>query len=209
LSAAQEAAYRSNVTAFGQLVGSTSAGNVTATVNIVTIADHPLSSFSSGCGGPYVTPGDVQADVDRYAPGGSYDSIIVGWSPEPTAGHTNPPMAYRGCSVVGQYAGSHGATWTTVLSPYNADLWWWNGEYPGEVFLHEWLIPVTWWFGDHGFPTTPSVEGDVSLYGVTTDAQGSWRDTWYAPLMRGTLSTAGGKSPGITTMMWRTVKPAP
>jgi len=205
VSDAEIAAYTSAVNQLPALMSYVSSGAMNATVTVVQ-SSRTITSLSSGCGGPYVTPDKVQADIDQYAPAGTYDSIIVGWSINNVGtATTNPPMNYWGCSPMGQYSNTHGATYSTVLFP--AASWWWNTTYPAEVFLHEWLIPVTVWFQDHGFPDVPNVEGGSNQYGISSDSNGSWVNTWYKPLMSGTLPTAGGLSPGITPARWLSTKP--
>ena len=40
---------------------------------------HPLTTVTAYAGGYWVSPDNVHADIDAYAPDGTYDSVLVLW----------------------------------------------------------------------------------------------------------------------------------
>jgi hypothetical protein len=192
---AEDQAYRATVATLPGLIDTWSAHETTMSLTIVEVP-HAINSLSSGCGGPYVAPWNIQSDVDSLAPAGAYDSIIAGWS---LNGAGNPPMNYWGCSLWNSlYSQAHGATWSNVLAP--AASWWFaNAEYPAEAFVHEWLLGVGAYFITHGHSIANVEQG--SAFGFSADARGSWK-TWYSAWLQGTIPTGTGGLTGVGPTLW-------
>ena len=184
LSAAEESTMRSAVTDFDQSVERWSAGRVAIDLDVI-VASEPLRSLSPIWESFWVGPDDVEADLDRYAPTGKYDSVFVVWQPSSKTGASVPSQAWGLTLPDGDY--SNGMGYTSIIVPPGD--WWW-GAYRGEVFLHEWLHQVIYWHQQTGI-VAPDLHQPES-FGYKPDAlTGSWR-AWYAGVMRGALPASAG-----------------
>ena len=93
-----------------------------------------------------VKPEDVRGDLDRFAPFGGYDSVIVAWPRTDMSGNSLP-VSYVGLGegVAPDSAsrswndGSNGATFAQVVMPPPAERWGANAD---GAFVHEWLHGV-------------------------------------------------------------------
>jgi hypothetical protein len=146
-----------------------------------------------------VAPDDIRADLDQYAPDGSYDSIIVLWRNDDDAGHT-VPTGYWGLANAPS-SNANGAGYAIITIPPNHGVWW--EYYPDEVLVHEWLHQVTGYFMNRGY-RMPNPD-DAEDYGYSADANGSWRP-YYSDIMRGRVWD-GSRYIGLTQAIWDSAKP--
>jgi hypothetical protein len=109
-------------------------GDVVYPVNAIT------SVTDRGGNNYWVTPNDIAADLDTYAPPGNYDSIMVYWNPG------DIPSSALGLAYQSPVASAHGATYALIRE-------WggWDGEGKvGEAWLHEWIHGITGHYTDYG-----------------------------------------------------------
>jgi hypothetical protein len=182
-------------------VTSWSGGVVRVTVTMHQVP-RPLASVTSYLGQFWVSPDDVRADIDTYAPRGSYDSVLVVWKSWNESGAAVPILGWGMSLMPGDWA--NGAGYSTVYLPPAS--WWWNGTYPSEVFIHEWLHEAVHFYRAFGYPSIPSADA-ASTYGYTTDSAGSWR-TWLSALMTGTIVDGSGNRLGIPASVWALGRPS-
>ncbi|HWH24968.1 MAG TPA: hypothetical protein VNW68_08780, partial [Candidatus Limnocylindria bacterium] len=99
----------------------------------VALAERPLRQLEPLDNGYWVSPAVIEADLDRHAPAGRYDSVIVVWSP--TGGELSVPMPAWGLTLPpGEW--SNGAGYSSIATP--AEEWWWTAAAaPEELLVHE------------------------------------------------------------------------
>ena len=184
------------------LVANWSSG-VAAHRQTVVYPTRPLTSLSPlGNGAYWVGPGDVAAELDAYAPPGTYDSVLVLWQPWDTDDYV-PSWGWG----LGLSAGPHsnGAAYATITVPPSDRSWWvTNMEFPGEVYLHEWLHGVIDYHHAHG-AQVPDLHNNA--YFDYSDDDGSWR-RWYTDLMqRHVRDPRSGAAVGIDYRVWQAGTP--
>ncbi|MDQ3856040.1 MAG: hypothetical protein M3281_06550 [Chloroflexota bacterium] len=167
-------------------VYSWSDGLAAQNMTVKVISDHKLRTLTQRADGTYwVSPSDIRSDLDRLAPRGAYDSLVVIWKrhkgtqrvPVPAWGLT------RGPGPSANYAG-----YTTVTLPdYGTN---WDGTYKDEIFVHEWLHQVEGLYrGRLGISTVPPLH-DAQKYGYSS-VSGSWK-AWYVAYMTGRIRYGSG-----------------
>ncbi len=183
---------------FERSVGTWSNDLVHLNLDIVEVP-HPITALDSLSGGIYwVGPDSIKADMNRYAPVGSYDSIFVVWQARDA--HEIIPVGGWGLTLPpGSWA--NGAGFSSVIAP--SDMWWWtNAVAPGEVFVHEWLHQVVYWNEAHD-------RLDLNLhagpdYGYQSE-NGSWR-RWLSDVMTGNIWDTDHYT-GVSRDMWAADQP--
>jgi hypothetical protein len=183
---------------FKRSVGTWSNDLVHMDLDIVEVP-HPITSLDSlGSGIYWVGPNAIEADLNQYAPTGSYDSIFVVWQgrdareiiPVGGWGLTLPPGSW-----------TNGAGYSSVITP--SDMWWWtNSVAPEEVFVHEWMHQVLYWNEHHDrlhldLHAAPS-------YGYQSE-NGSWR-RWLSDVMTGNVWDTDHYT-GVSRDMWTADQP--
>ena len=184
------------------LVANWSSG-VAAQRQTVVYPPRPLTSLSPlGDGAYWVGPGDVAADLDVYAPPGTYDSVLVLWQPWDADDHV-PSWGWG----LGLSAGppSNGAAYATItVPPSDRSSWITTMPFPGEVYLHEWLHGVIDYHHAHG-AQVPDLH-NTGYFGYSSD-DNSWR-SWYSDLMqRHVPDPHGGAAVGIDYRVWQAGTP--
>ena len=106
----------------------------------VVLVPNPISHVTDMGGEDYwVAPSNIASDIDTYAPAGSYDSILVYWSPG------SIPRTSLGLAI-GASSDANGATYCQI---YEWDGWHSEGK-DGEAWLHEWGHGMSDHMGDLG-----------------------------------------------------------
>jgi len=168
----------------------------------VVYPDHPVRRVSLHANrdyGYWLSPADMAADLDRYAPAGTYDSVIVIWRKDTDAGQVVPGTGWGWTTADRTH--TNGAFYTSVTQLPNHRGW--PGAYPEEVFVHEWLHQVEGFYGwNKGFPL-PGLH-DTDRYGYTA-VDGSW-NKWYRDYMRGKVWD-GSRYLGMTSTAWASSTP--
>jgi hypothetical protein len=183
--------------AFPSLVADLASGVARVEANVVE-AGLPLTSLTQEEGGFFwPSPDDVRSELTTFAPAGSYESIFVFWPQNDSSTGTSIPC--RGWGL-GMGAGdwSNGATYAVVA---NAPSALWQGEAPGEVWLHEWLHGVCHHFQSRGHPMPERDADGAELHGYVRSPKRGWTQ-YYRDLMTGKVSENGGHL-GIPLAAWR------
>lgn len=184
------------------LVTDCSGGNVKAEVTLKVI-DEPLTTVSElreveGQMYYWVAPGDVEADIEKYAPKGTFDSVHVIWNND---GKKGVPTYF---GLGGTLLHDKTTTYDSIQS--GAEFWWTGiGEAYGEAILHEWLHGVTsfMWSRDYGRENFP--KGDLhgaDNYDYVHSPPEGWMQ-WYRDYMQCKIwSEKEQKYLGISKEAW-------
>lgn len=149
----------------------------------------------------WVSPDDVRAELDYYAPNGAYDSVFIYWPQNDLASNVQIPSWGWGLALTSPSGWSNGATYASVA---NAPEWMWespSGDL-GEVWLHEWLHGVCGFYANRGY-VMPNGDADG---GGSHQYQNSPTEGWsayYHDLMTGNVLDNGVLT-GITAAAWQT-----
>jgi len=183
---------------FKRSIGTWSDDLVHMDLDIVEVP-HPVTSLDYlGSGRYWVGPQAIEADMNQYAPTGSYDSIFVVWQardareiiPVGGWGLTLPPGSW-----------ANGAGYSSVITP--SDMWWWTeSAAPEEVFVHEWLHQVLYWNEQHDRLHLDLHAG--ASYGYHAE-NGNWR-RWLSDVMTGNV-WATDHYTGVSRDMWAADQP--
>jgi hypothetical protein len=179
-------------------------------------ARRPLGSLSDAGGFRWwPAPNDCRRELDRHAPHGRYDAILVIWPAPPDL-----PLCGWGCSI-GPSAEANGAGFSAMIS----DQW---RRYPilpdpEEGFVHEWLHQIEARARRAGFDEdvvpplhdaeilTSCRSADEPPFGGTYrqyhDTVETWRP-WYHDWMTGRVRrTDGDDCFGLTRDRWQRLRP--
>lgn len=143
----------------------------------------------------WLSPSDIAADLDKYAPDGKYDSIIVNWRKHDGKGRSVPSYGW-GWSI-GPSGWSNGAGYSVVTTPENARRTW-DGSHPEEIFVHEWMHQLEGFYRGKGADVPPL--HDAEKLGYEPDSRGSWW-AWYRDYLRGRVRD-GDRSVGVSPGVW-------
>ena len=146
----------------------------------------------------WISPNDVREEINKYAPKGTYDSILV---LAPLSNHSTGKSVPSGGwgLAIGPSDWSNGATYCTVG---NAPVDGWNEPRPGEVWLHEWLHGVCAHFAGKGI-TMPAGDADAGgSHGYEHSSVEGWGE-FYRDLMNGRVLEKKRRT-GITKAAWET-----
>ena len=197
------------VTAIKQLpdlARSFSGGAATVTVdvkyltkNITRIAHDTSTTYN-------LTPGDVAADIDLYAPAGRYDTVAVIWTPfsyavSYTGDLQSIPLssAYYSNWVSTE---ANGATFISLATTPSVSQE--SGIHLAFYPLHEWLHGVIFWARTRGVSSTPNIDSPND-YGYT-GAQ-SWLPSemlFTSDVMTDSV-VYNGRAYGLTIANWRSI----
>lgn len=146
----------------------------------------------------WISPNDTRPEIDRYAPKGRYDSILV---LAPLADHAKGKSVPTGGwgLAIGPSDWSNGATYCTVG---NAPVDGWNEPAPGEVWLHEWLHGSCAHFASKGFAMPKGDSDGGETHGYKHSPVEGWGQ-FYRDLMNGQV-LEGDCRMGVTQAAWRT-----
>ena len=167
-----------------------------AKVDVTVIAsDMPLKTVtfdgndSSGKPRWWVSPRDVAAELDRYAPEGRYDSVIVVTKQWNGAGAEVPRRAWglamgpaRGSKAVDFQDGTHGMSYADIPLPASGRF---GGVYPDEIFVHEWLHGVEGYWREIGFSNMlPAFKNTEGACAALLDNGGFWKNDRGGPIYK-------------------------
>jgi hypothetical protein len=188
--------------AFPQLVAELTFGEVRVVERSVMI-DSPLRSLTREHGKFYwPSPKDTRRELDRLAPRGSCDSVFVFWPQHDSNSGSAVPCRGWGLGM-GAEAGTNGATYAVVSNvPSQA----WQGEAPGEVWLHEWLHGVCRHFAGKGYPMPDRDADGAEIHGYVRSPTRGWTQ-YYCDLMNGRVAE-NGKMVGIPSGAWAIETPS-
>lgn len=179
-------------------VRSWSGGLAAIQLDVVDVP-HPITELDSLGSGYWVGPHALEADIDQYAPTGSYDSIFVVWQSKDAAGEIIPVGGWGLTLPPGSWANNAG--YSSVITP--SEMWWWtNSSAPEEVFIHEWMHQVVYW-------NEQSSGFDFDLHAGRSygydDADGTWK-RWLSDVMQGRVRE-GANYVGVNAEMWAAGSP--
>jgi hypothetical protein len=179
-------------------VNSWSGGMAALNMSIVEVP-RPMTGLEPFGSGYWASPASVRSDLDRYAPTGAYDSVIVIFLPKDANGVVIPVPAWGLSLAPGPW--SNGAGFSSVKTPLD-NSWWTDAKHPDEVFVHEWMHQVLFFH---------EARGNVSLdlhaeakYGYT-NTQGTWKE-WLSDVMQGKVKD-GKKLLGMNADAWKSGRP--
>jgi len=173
------------------LINDGSAGAVSSTYKII-INYRTIKRISKLWGSYYwLSPQDIQSDLLLYAPKGKYDSVHVVW-------YSGPINVYWGLGGVFINNGT-----TTLSSIVAGNAWWWSEDgVLGEIFLHEWLHAVSWFYEYLGYPMPENDADGAGGHGYVWYPDEGWMD-YYRDLMQGQVWEPNLSAyTGITREAW-------
>ena len=183
--------------AFPELVANLTSGAAGVIYDIVHV-ERALTSLSRiGPGKFWPSPDDTRVELNEFAPAGSRDSIFIFWPQNDFRNGVSIPSAGWGLGS-GASAWSNNATYATVA---NAPSRAWQGEAPGEVWLHEWLHGVCHHFAQQGHVMPERDADGAEIHGYVRSPTAGWTD-YYRDLMTGNV-LEDGRTVGIGKEAWQ------
>lgn len=175
------------------LFGTYNNGRAAASMEVIVVnetLDH-LSPVNGDAGknGWWVSPSDIAAQLDKYAPKGRYDSAFILF--DPSAGDPDVPFPVGWGRGPGD--DTNGMTFGTLRYDVGA-----------EAYVHEWLHGAGAFYRGKGFDV-PDPHENRDFGHTGPNAANSWGN-WYIDLMRG-YTLRGGKIVGYTSPVWRSGTP--
>lgn len=146
--------------------------------------------------GYWISPDDVRAELNTYAPSGMYDSVIIFWQASDPNSSQSIPSGGWGWGM-GPSGWANGMTYATV---FNLSWIWPIDSCRGEVFLHEWLHGVTGFYMGLGITFPPGDLHGAEQNGYAQDPNGCW-ETWLRDYMRGRVYVNGSPT-AISEAAW-------
>jgi hypothetical protein len=144
-------------------------------------------------GAYWVSPQDVAAALDTYAPKGRYDSVFVMWDPGPNGELGYLPGVYNGWGLTSPPSDdTNGMTYATIQP---------TTGYGGMI--HEWMHGAGGFYRSHGLDVPDPHENDT--FGFRGTYNGSW-NYWYQAALGGKLVKAGTVV-GYTSAVFRSGTP--
>jgi hypothetical protein len=165
--------------------------------DIIHISTPIRSVTSLGESGYWVSPTDIEADLDTYAPQGKYDSILVHWNKCNADKSICVPSYGWGWGLI-RTDWANGSTYCTVTE---AEDWMWDLPRRGEVWLHEWLHGSAPFYEEKGYPMPENNADGGSGHGYEWSETDGWSN-YYRDLMTGRV-LENGTYKGITPEAWR------
>jgi hypothetical protein len=185
---------------FRSAVSSWSGGLAAMKMDIVDVP-HALTSLDKIGSAYWVGPQSVEADIDRYAPTGSYDSVFVVWQARDNSGVDVPVGGWGLTLPPGSWA--NGAGYSSLITP--SEMWWWtSSSAPEEVFVHEWMHQVVYFNEQQGRLDTFDLHAGPT-YGYHDD-NGSWKH-WLSDVMQDKVWDTDHYI-GISPAMWAAGTPS-
>jgi len=176
------------------LVETGSGGAVAASVQVIRVS-RPVSHVSQIRDHYWLSPTDVQQELEQFAPAGAFDAVHVVWA-------SGPLLVFFGLG--GAFVNDGKTTFSSIVA---GDESWWKGANPGEVFLHEWLHGACRYFQGLGY-VMPDLDADGgSMHGYQESANDGWM-TYLGDLMRGNVWEGRlSRYTGITAEAWKRGRP--
>lgn len=189
---------RDTVDRYRRSVTNWSNGLAAAALTVVDVP-HPITKLDKLGSYYWVGPNATEDDLDRYAPTGKFDGVIVIWRARDSSGVEVPVGAWGWSLPPGSY--SNGAGYSSIITP-SYQWWWTNSPAPQEVFVHEWLHQVIYFHRDAG-------RLDINLHAGANygydNSDGTWRE-WYSDIMQGRVWD-GSRYIGLNAEMWAAGQP--
>jgi hypothetical protein len=159
---------------------------------------HPVTSLDALGSNYWVGPNAVEADLNQYAPVGTYDSVFVVWQAR-DANETIPTGGWGLTLPPGAWA--NGAGYSSIITP--SDMWWWtDSRAPEEVFVHEWMHQVVYWNESQDRLHLDLHAG--AQYGYQA-VNGTWQ-SWLSDVMQGNVWDTDHFT-GVNAEMWAAGQP--
>ena len=154
---------------------------------------HAVTKVEPLASGYWLGTDSLVADIDRYAPAGTYDSIVVVWPTKDSKGVMIPVPGWGLTLPPGPWA--NGAGFSSVQM---GEGWWWNQPYPEEVFIHEWMHQVLFF---HEYAGRLKFDLHASADFGYTPVNGSWKG-WLSDVMQGRVDI-GSTYSGVSPRLWQ------
>lgn len=175
---------------FAKLTNELSGGAVKVVYDVVVVP-RTLRRISPIYEGYWVSPEDVKEDLKLYVPPGVYDAVFVVWYSD---------------AIDVKYFGLGGVfidgevIYSSIAS---LEEWAWRlGPKPGELFLHEWLHGVTFFFSSLGYDMPEGGPDGAEKHGYRWSPAEGWTP-YYRDLMQGRVwEPKLNRYTGITREMW-------
>lgn len=186
---------------FPPLVTELTGGRAAVEYAIVHL-EQPLRKVSPiSWGGFWPSPNDVRAELDYFAPRGSFDSIFVFWPQTNFSNGRAIPSGGWGFGM-GATDNTNDATYAAIANAPSAA---WQRPRVGEVWLHEWLHGVCHHFARRG-QIMPDGDADGGRrHGYVQSPTDGWCE-YYRDLMNGCVEENGERK-GIATLAWQEPNP--
>ncbi len=158
----------------------------------------PLSSLTKigkDCWWP--SPVDVAEELNDFSKPGKHHSIFVFWPQNNLQINKSIRSAGWGLGMGGS-ASSMGATYASVANTHSHV---WKIPLAGEVWLHEWLHGVCYYFTQLGFKMPDGDADGGGRHGYIQSPETGWTD-YYRDLMNGRV-LEDGELTGIPKHAWR------
>jgi len=183
--------------AFPKLVSSLTQSQVTIESEIV-VSDSPLKSLTHyGRGLRWPAPEDTSPQVEEHVSRRPVDSIFVLWPQNDSKSGSRIDSGGWGLGM-GASPRSFGATYAVVG---NAEKWVWEIPTAGEVWLHEWLHGVCWFYSSIGYKMPDGDADGGERHGYVRSPITGWMD-YYRDLMSASVEE-DGRLLGIPMGAWR------
>jgi len=194
---------------FIQYVPDYSANEANIDATVVHVA-RPVQSITAIGESYWLSPADIAADLDTYAPTGTYDSVEALWQPcSESTGKCIPPFSWGASIPASDW--SNGATYASMI--FGWSVWWdWEAD-SAHLYLHEWLHGVMDFYASRGFSLPQGGLDSAGEHGYVKSPIDGW-EAWYRDVMTGRVwEPTLGIYTGITAEAWRsgtiTHKPPP
>jgi hypothetical protein len=182
--------------AFPDLVSRLTDGTVQIREEVVSCSRALMSLAPLSGGSWWASPDDARSELEQIAPPGTYDSVFVFWPQHDFVNDTHVPGGAWGLAV-GASEWTNGATYAAVA---NARTHAWQGEAPGEVWLHEWLHGVCAHFAARGHQMPFRDADGADTHGYVRSPIDGWT-AYYRDLMTGNV-LEDGQRVGIPVAAW-------
>ena len=164
----------------------------------VQVVDTPITkvtSLSPPGENYWVAPSDIEAILDRYAPDGAFDTVIVYWA----AGEI-PVNGQRGLALLHPTEDTNEAGYVDIVYVDTVPDWV-NDQMQREIWLHEWLHTIETHFQLAGCDVpTQGADGGGSHSYESGGSEAGWSG-YYRDLMTGRVEE-DGRFTGFTPEAW-------
>lgn len=160
------------------------------------ISATPLTKVAKLGDGAWVSPDCVQEDLDKYAPLGKYDGVIVYWKAKDDRTKRDLKGGFGWTLGAGDGHGGVGYSCVNYVPPRDLGR---ESEWT-EVFLHEWLHQVEAFYGARGVKLPRGGLHGNDNYGFKH--RNGWMH-WYEAFINADLTEQDGTRVGLGEAAWR------